>query len=40
MTLDYEVAGVVAKLGAGVSRIRMEDKVVVAQAVQPVRQTD
>ena len=40
MTLGHEATGVVAKLGAGVSSIRMGDKVVVAQAVQPVRQTD
>ena len=40
MTLGHEVAGVVAKLGAGVSSIRMEDKVVVGQVVQPVMQTD
>lgn len=40
MTLGHKVAGVVAELGAGVSSIRMGDKVVVAQVVQPVRQTD
>ena len=40
MTLGHEVAGVVAKLGAGVSSVRMGDKVVVGQVVQLVRQTD
>ena len=40
MTLGHEAAGVVAKLGAGVPSIRVGDKVVVAQVVQPVGQMD
>jgi len=40
MTLGHEVAGVVAKPGAGVSSIRVGDKAVTAQVVQPVGQAD
>ena len=40
MTLGHKDAGVVAKPGAGVSSIRVRDKAVVAQVVQPVGQTD